>query len=388
MLTIRVLDGRKLAPFLVRHMQIGMRDRDLRLDEFLRLALEKANEFVPSEAGMIVLDDPVSKTTRFREKNRLAVVACFGAGSRGILGRRQPASRGIAGRVYCTGEAYFSRDVGRESRIGLEVIGPLIKGSKKSVLCVPIAIRDSVVGALQLVNRKKGRAFTLKDFELLKIFADYISASIQNFLDAKRNADMARKDALTGLSNDRNLHIVLRKTASRSWRTGHDLTLLFMDLDHFKEVNDEHGHLAGSRVLAEVGYLLRENVNWPHAEIARYGGDEYVIVLPNADLVTAVETAENLRRVIERSVFLSKVDRSGPVPMILREEFPHLNIADKITASFGVASLQKHVLSADPNRLLRLADEAMYASKNAGRNRVTVASVAGGAKGRKAEVNH
>lgn len=374
-MSIRVLSNKKLAPFLKRHMQMVPVESELRLDHFLRLALEKAGEFVPSEAGSIFLDDPQVKWTRDRIENSLSAVACFGPRGAQLLGKKIPANRGIVGRVYVSGQAYFSADVRRDPHFASD--RDRVWGDRaRSVICVPISIRSSMIGVLELINKKGNKPYTIADFELLKIFADYISASVQNFLDAKRNADKAKQDNLTGLSNDRQLFARLAVEVPRAWRSKtSDLSLLFLDLDGFKQVNDVHGHLAGSRVLVEVAEVLRLTVHWKRAEIVRYGGDEYVVLLPGAKLVDAVAVAEDIQRAIERTVFLAEPS----------QDVPALRIADQITASVGVACLKAHAKSRDHNLLIKLADQAMYEAKRRGRNRVIVAQAAGRRKGRAGE---
>jgi len=344
-------------------MQMSVSARDLRLDDFLRQVLAKANEFVPSESGSIFLDDPTAKfeAGSVRANAALAAVACFGPKSRQLLGKKIPGSQGIVGRVYVSGEAYYSRNVRKDPHFS-GAIDKETGHQTRSILCVPISIRSSPVGVLELVNKEGKSSFSDKDFELLKIFADYISASIQNFMDAKRHEEIARRDGLTGLSNDREFHRVLRREASAAWRTKKELGLIFLDLDRFKEVNDEHGHLAGSRVLIEVAAVIRRAIRWSRADIARYGGDEYVIVLPNVELASLVEIAEDIRRAIERTVFLAEA----------MPDVPALKITDQVTASIGVACLLANVNANDANLLLRAADQAMYQSKRAGKNRVTV----------------
>ncbi len=389
MSTIRVLTNKNLVPFLRRHMQMVAAEPELRLDTFLRLALAKADEFVPSESGSIFLDDPAIKMmqTARLEPLQLAVVACFGPKTGKLLGKRIAAGRGIVGRVYMSGQAYYSRNV-KTDRHFAEEFDKLSGHHTRSVLCVPIQIRDSTIGVLELINKKGRKPYSLADFDLLKIFADYISASIQNFLDAKRNAERAKRDNLTGLSNDRQLFESLRTEVARARRAKKDLGLIFMDLDGFKEVNDEHGHLAGSRVLTEVAEVLRQAVRAPRAELARYGGDEYVVLLPGAGVAETVEVADRIRRSIERTVFLAEA--SG--------ELPALHISEQITTSIGVACLKNHLgltVRGQDGRvqtakavatLIRAADEAMYRAKRAGKNRVVVAEAPRAKRGSSPEV--
>jgi diguanylate cyclase (GGDEF)-like protein len=361
---IRVLSQKRMAPFLNRHMQFKFKDRDLRLDTFLRLALEKANQFVPSEAGSIFLDDPSTKRRdrgKYRERHWLAAVASFGPKSKATLGKKVAATQGVVGHVYVSGQAYFSPELSKDPRFSS---AEHRHGDTSSVLCVPIFIRDSVVGVLELSDKLGKKSYTDADFELLQIFAGYISASIQNFLDAKRNAAMALQDNLTGLANDRHLHALLRREVLKAWKSKSELSILFMDLDHFKAVNDEYGHLAGSRLLAEVAEVLSSVIRVPRARLARYGGDEYVAILPGVNQKDALAIAEEARDAIARKVFLR--DASAEVPA--------LKIADQITVSIGVACLLTHVGTPDAHKLLRAADQAMYLAKRSGKNQVCVAS--------------
>ncbi|MBI3558722.1 MAG: sensor domain-containing diguanylate cyclase [Deltaproteobacteria bacterium] len=373
---IRVLNNKRLLPFLARHMQMVPQEPELRLDTFLRLALAKADEFVPSESGSIFLDDPAIKMLQGStlEPMQLAAVAAFGSKSGNLLGKRISVGRGIVGRVYTSGQACYSRDVRKDPHFAAE-FDKMTGNQTRSVLCVPIQIRESTIGVLELINKKGRKPYTPADFDLLKIFADYISASIQNFLDAKRNAERAKRDNLTGLFNDRQLFDVMNYEVLRAWRRGLNLGLLFLDLDGFKEVNDEHGHLAGSRVLMEVAEVLRQTVRQLRAELARYGGDEYVVVLPGAGLAESVEVADRIRRAVERTIFLSQAT----------DDVAALQISDQITTSIGVACLKENVGSAirgangrvrasrAVSLLIKAADAAMYRAKRAGKNQVVVA---------------
>ena len=139
-------------------------------------------------------------------------------------------------------------------------------------------------GVLELVNRQVDRQYTDRDLKLLEIFARYTSVSIENLLDAQRANEMARRDDLTGLHNDRFFHHRLTEDLIRADVTDSTVALIFLDLDNFKGVNDTHGHLAGSQVLKEFGYLLKQTVTVPRATLARYGGDEFVIILPDHDV--------------------------------------------------------------------------------------------------------
>jgi diguanylate cyclase (GGDEF)-like protein len=299
--------------------------------------LARANDFVPSAAGAILLDDPRIKLAG-APAGRLTVIACFGAAPHS-LGSRVPADREVAGRVYTSGQALLEADV----------IG------------APVVLGESSCGVLELRGRQG--AYSQRDLELLRIFAAYISSSIQNTLDALRARELARRDDLTGLYNDRFLHHRIGDELARAERDGTALSLLFMDLDDFKRVNDRHGHLAGSRTLREMGHLIQATLP-PGALAARYGGDEFCVILPGADTDTALAVGEALRLAIESTPMLAGAADLGVGPAGLR-----------VTASIGVANYHEHVLPLGPtaqrqNSLLRLADAAMYTAKAAGKNRV------------------
>jgi diguanylate cyclase (GGDEF)-like protein len=238
----------------------------------------------------------------------------------------------------------------------------------RSVVAIPIRIEQEVCGVLELVNRCHRDGFSQQDLNLLEIFAGYISISIQNVLDGRQAQEIAKRDNLTGLFNDRYLHISLSRAIERCRSEGLDLALLFLDLDYFKHVNDTHGHLAGSQVLQEVGLLLRRECDGTDAIVARYGGDEFVLALPGMDLTGGVDLAETIRERIVSHTFLTAPGEIQPDPL-------HLT---GITCSVGVASLQRHQhdeSSSDrcKGTLLRLSDSAMYVAKETGRNRTAVA---------------
>lgn len=142
-----------------------------------------------------------------------------------------------------------------------------------------------------------------------------------------------------------------------------------MDLDNFKLVNDTHGHLAGSQVLKEVGYLMRVVIRRAGVTLARYGGDEFVVILPGCDPDQAAAVAEAVRMAIGRQRFLRGTFSWSPQPVDFREP---------LTCSIGVAVYPEHVPrrgSSDHRRnmLLRAADQAMYVAKAAGKNKVVMA---------------
>jgi len=361
---LQSLDPQELERFLDRRR--ATLSPELSLTENLLEVLRKANEFVPSAAGSILLDDPREKY-RDRHRNSLTFIAAFGDKAAELMGQKIPANRGIAGRAYLTGTAYSTAEAHRDPHFFSEV-DESIQYTTHSVIAIPVRIEHEVCGVLELINRQQRSGFSDSDRNLLEIFAGYISISIQNVLDGRQAQEIARRDNLTGLYNDRFLHVALTRSIHQCRETGSDLALLFLDLDFFKRVNDTHGHLAGSQVLREVGALLGARVATVDGIAARYGGDEFVLVVPGLDLDGAVDLAEEMRNEINLSTYC---DQPGDI----QPEALHLG---GLTCSIGIATWKRHLtedLSEEQCRsaILRLADSAMYVAKETGRNRTAVA---------------
>jgi len=217
-----------------------------------------------------------------------------------------------------------------------------------TMICTPVKFRDRIVGCLRAVN-KRGQEFTEWDLDIITSGADYIALALERaFLYEK-----LKNDELTNLFNIRYLHQALEMEIERAKRYGSTFSVIFMDMDDFKEINDRHGHLIGSRVLIEIADILQNNLRRIDI-ISRYGGDEFVIILPQTTREAGFIVAERLRRLIEGHVFLK------------REGF---NI--QITASLGVASYPDNAKNRE--ELLKLADRAMYRGKFLRKNTVFAA---------------
>jgi diguanylate cyclase (GGDEF)-like protein len=161
---------------------------------------------------------------------------------------------------------------------------------------------------------------------------------------------LSQTDALTGLANRRHFDEMLESEFRRSLRYGHELSLLVVDLDHFKKINDTHGHLGGDAVLRAVGRVLREKVRETDF-VGRFGGEEFIVILPESGPVVALKLAENIRAALESEAVIFE-DKVIPV-----------------TASIGISTLRDDIIDSDT--LLHEADVALYSSKENGRNRVT-----------------
>jgi len=346
---IHALAGRELERFLQRQ-KAGSGFLEIDLEAQLRQILERACELVPSRSGAVFLDDPLRKVDD-RAANEVFVVAAFGAHAETLPGQ-PPAPGAPAGEVYRSGRPHLSGGA----------------GGTHSVVAVPITIGSTVCGAIELTHREGGGAFSTHDLAVLEIFAGYTSSTLQNALDAKRANELAKRDDLSGLYNDRWMHVRIGEMIGATDDEGGECVLVFMDLDHFKGVNDTYGHLAGSRVLREVGFLLRRVVDWESAILCRYGGDEFVIGLPSTTLAEGMAVAELVRASIAEATYLDR--EYGP-------DLPPLFLRGAITASLGVAAYRAGdwggTVHDRESILLRHADSAMYAAKAQGKNGVASA---------------
>ena len=366
MIEFHSLENPQLERFLERHKAgMSLKD-DVDLDLVLRQILQKAFEFVPAESGSILLDDPFRKVASRRD-NELVFIATFGESSQNLVGQRLSAMYGIVGHVYQSGTPHLSTDA-QKDHFFYSDIDSQIGYTTHSIVAVPIYIGKHVCGVLELINRLEGKTFTRRDMTLLEIFAGYTSFTLQNALDAKRAHELAKKDDLTGLYNDRWFHVRLTETLGAAKETGNPAVLLFLDLDRFKVINDCHGHLAGSQVLREVGFLLKRIVQQPDATVARYGGDEFVLLLPNTSLDKALGVCEEIRHAIVSNVFLA---RDWGFSM------PPLHLSGILSASIGVAEYKPGVdtdvpIELEKSEILRRADAAMYRAKSQGKNQSVV----------------
>jgi len=224
-------------------------------------------------------------------------------------------------------------------------------------LCTPLVAQGDALGVLHVAFFARGRLAGAPLTEAKRRLADAVGEQVALGLANVKLREVLRsqsiRDPLTGLFNRRYMEETLEREVRRAQRAVRPMAVLMLDLDHFKRVNDEFGHDAGDALLRELGNLLLRNLR--REDVAcRYGGEEFVLVLPEASLADGERRAEELRDEIKRLRVSDKGRLLGP-----------------ITASFGMAGYPEHGLAG--NLLLRAADTALYRAKREGRDRVVIA---------------
>jgi len=238
------------------------------------------------------------------------------------------------------------------SRLENQKDGAALGPDQLATLCVPLLAGSRLIGALQATKRSDstGQTFAKEDERAIELICGSLAKALANAIDYHNATRQTLIDDLTRLYNVRYLYQTLDNEIRRARRYGSPVSVVFMDLDGFKLVNDAYGHRAGSVTLMEVAEVIMMSVR-DSDFVARYGGDEFVLMLPETPARSALQMAERVRAHIAEHRF------NGGVGADIY-----------LTASFGVASFPEHATEAE--KLIELADTAMYEAKQRKKNNV------------------
>src|SRR5438270_3786517 len=256
----------------------------LNLDSILQTIMEKMAEFFrPDTWSLLMVDE---------QRNDLYFAIAVGDAADTLKSVRLKLGEGIAGWVAKHGERLIVPDVASDIRFARR-IDDLTQWQTRSIICIPLKSRHRVLGVIQLINVDMSR-FTEAELVFLQSLCDYAAIAVENAKAVERIQELTITDDCTGLYNARHLYKTLEGEVYRSARFGYEFSVVFIDLDHFKVVNDTHGHLIGSKLLNEIGYMIKANLRLIDSAF-RYGGDEFVVLLPQTGKESALLVAKRLR---------------------------------------------------------------------------------------------
>jgi diguanylate cyclase (GGDEF)-like protein len=314
----------------------------LDLDSILQTIMEKMAEyFRPDNWSLLMVDE---------ERDELYFAIAVGPASESLKNVRLKVGEGIAGWVAKNGERVVVPDVYTDIRFAKR-IDEMTKWETRSIVCVPLRSKHRVLGVIQLINVNM-EGFSDHEF-FLQSLCDFAAIAIENARSVEKIQELTITDDCTGLYNARHLLKTLETEVYRSARFNYEFTVLFIDLDHFKSVNDTHGHLIGSKLLAEIGYLIKAQLRLIDYAF-RYGGDEFVVLLPQTGKESSLVVAKRLLENMRASCFC-------------KEENLNLNVR----ASIGLATYPHDAKT--PHDVIRQADEMMYLVKNSTRDNIGIA---------------
>lgn len=311
------------------------------METLLTAVLERIQLLNPAANWSLLLLDPQSRELYF--------AVTVGLAPESVKGLRLAPGEGIAGAVAQTGQPIFIPEVDRDPRFSAKV--DAVTGfDTRSIIALPLVVRGEVIGVFEVINVEDEKLFREQYLPHLAILADYVAIAVDNVRNLQKLQARTFIDEVTGFYNSRYLFFTLDRLIPQTSRQGGEFSLVFFDLDDFKAVVDTHGHLRGSKVLGEVARLIHSGLG-PEDSLVRYGGDEFVILLPHRCQSEALALTRRLRRNLNETAFLQDEG---------------LDI--RLTASYGIASLPED--ARDREELLAIADRAMFAGKGRGKDRI------------------
>ncbi len=308
----------------------------LNLSELLEKVMSVAIEITGAQRGYLLIANEESRELEVVAKKKINETR----------GSADELPLEIPGEVYRSGSPLLVNNAMEDERYSK--YPGVIEYGLKSILCIPIRYKDEVKGVCYLDNPLSVSVFSEDDQDVLGIIMTQVAISIE----IVRLYELAITDGLTKLVTHRHFQNIVHKELVKAARQNRDLSLIMIDFDRFKELNDTFGHQSGDEVLKNISAIIKSSCRGRDI-VARYGGEEVVVVLPETPLYEAGQVAERIRRTVESA------------------ETVYRSLKLKITVSLGVSSFPYPAW--DRESLIQLADRALYLSKEHGRNRVTIA---------------
>lgn len=309
--------------------------------DVMQTVMGHIHELIPCEAWSVLMLDN-------NEANTLSFTVSYGPGNQEHLETlKVPFGEGIAGWVAKHRKPAIVDDAQSDPRF-LDKIDKDIQFVTRNILCAPLVSRGRSIGVIEMINSTQPGGFNSDHLELVRVLVNPAAVAIENAYLFQKAQRLTIQDDLTKLYNSRHLNHCLEMEMKSAKREDSPLGLIFLDLDGFKSVNDNYGHLVGSQALIDIAEII-SGVTEEGDIVGRYGGDEFVVIMPGADREGATRRAKAIG---ERVAAYRMKDM-------------------QMTASIGVALFPEH--ATDKETLVRLADKAMYAVKNRGKNAILFA---------------
>ncbi len=335
------------------------------LDEICRKVLEAVRRFFPDEAVSVLMTDGRREEV-VPDAMRAAVTAGYDAeqdprgariminepgGLEGIEEESGEYTKGAIATAVASGRVVNVRDAREDERYVENLRGT------RSELVVPMMVQDRVVGAIDIQSTRRAR-FTPESERTVKTLANHAATAVENAVLNSRILEMAKRDRLTGLGNLRLFEEKLEEELLRTRRSNMPFSLIMMDIDDFKHYNDSWGHPMGNSLLRTVVRAMESAIREVD-QLIRYGGEEFVCILPFTGEREAAEVAERIRKAVVQAS--EDIPHAGEQPLGM------------VSISLGVSTFLTDV--GDPDLLLRYADQRMYIAKSSGKNRVVAPSL-------------
>jgi diguanylate cyclase (GGDEF)-like protein len=314
----------------------------LELHEVLEQVMHKVSQMVRPSNWSLLLEDPKTGKLHFE--------IIVGEGAEKLRDLTIKPGEGIAGTAFLQGATRSVQDV-RGDPLFAQRFDEISSYRTRAVVAVPLRFKGRSLGVIELVHGEDEQSFTPEEIQAVQAIAELAAIAIENARNFKRVQELTLTDEHTALFNARHFRAVMDQEVVRAERFKHPLSLLFLDLDRFKSVNDTHGHLVGSAILREVGELLLGCIR--QVDLAfRYGGDEFALVLLETDAEGAQQIAERLCDRMRKHRFSGGRD-----------------LGLNLTVSVGVATFPDHANTVQG--MIEAADQAMYRVKAKGRDGVS-----------------
>ncbi|MCK4464044.1 MAG: diguanylate cyclase [Candidatus Omnitrophica bacterium] len=313
----------------------------LNLDELVNFIVSKVAKLLTAEKSSLMLLD--------EKTGKLTIKAAKGLNKDAIKKTEIKLGSAVAGMVAQQGEPLLVKNIEKDKRFKRKNSS---KYKSKSFLSLPLKIKGKVTGVINIADKipTPTGVFTEDDLKVLSVIIHQAAVAIENAKLYKDVTNLAITDSVTGLFNHRYFQERLTQEVNRIQRYGGTLSLAILDVDLFKKYNDTYGHLYGDRALRDIADILRNSIRKVDVA-ARYGGDEFVVILPETDMQGAEIVAKKIRQRVEEFPFAKKEDKP-PV---------------RLTISIGIAAYRKDL---EKKQFIDIADKALYQAKKQGKSRI------------------